>query len=155
MNTYNIVISTNDRTEFITQVLEWGAKGAKVEEGAIPRLKRIPYGVKLVIESKDRMKTGSFPTHLVIEKRIIYTKKELEEFPITELQDLAKPYGVTDREKNKLITKLLDAQEAYLIEKGYKEMVVANKPQQAKPKPVVAPKEAKVAPKEAKVEDKE
>jgi len=123
-NLYTIVVSTTDRKKFVEELLEWGSKGAK-PDGGIPRLNRIPYSARLDFYSEKKIPTGNFLTHLVLEKHLTYTKQELEDLTIDELREVSKLYGITGRDKTQIIREVLPAQDAYLKEKGLKEMQVA------------------------------
>lgn len=123
-NLYTIVVSTTDRKKFVEELLEWGSKGAKLD-GGIPRLNRIPYSARLDFYSEKKIPTGNFLTHLVLEKHLTYTKQELEDLTIDELREVSKVYGITGRDKTQIIREVLPAQDAYLKEKGLKEMQVA------------------------------
>lgn len=132
MHIYTVTLIDTDRFKFLEKVLYWGSKGAvKIAEGSVPRMDRIPFTVKLeYVVDRKVTHLGKFLEYTITPKHLIYTKAELEEFTILELQEVAALYGITGREKAKLVKEILPAQEAYVKEKFpevKKEQVVTDK----------------------------
>lgn len=133
MHIYTVTLIDTDRFKFLEKVLYWGSKGAvKIAEGSVPRMDRIPFTVKLeYVVDRKVTHLGKFLEYTITPKHLIYTKAELEEFTILELQEVAALYGITGREKAKLVKEILPAQEAYVKDKGFpevkKEQVVTDK----------------------------
>lgn len=119
MHIYTVTLIDTDRFKFLEKVLYWGSKGAvKIAEGSVPRMDRIPFTVKLeYVVDRKVTHLGKFLEYTITPKHLIYTKAELEEFTILELQEVAALYGITGREKAKLVKEILPAQDAYVKKK--------------------------------------
>lgn len=115
MHKYSVQLISTDRNEFLSKILKWGAKGAVVNKEEVPRFGGIPYTCKLTLFTEQKIKAvGKMLEHTILPVHLIYSKQELDEMTITELQKVGDLYEVTGREKVKLVKEVLLAQSEYV-----------------------------------------
>ena len=115
MHKYSVQLISTDRNEFLSKILKWGAKGAVVNKEEVPRFGGIPYTCKLTLFTEQKIKAvGKMLEHTILPVHLIYSKQELDEMTITELQKVGDLYEVTGREKVKLVKEILVEQAAYV-----------------------------------------
>lgn len=115
MHKYSVQLISTDRNEFLSKILKWGAKGAVVNKEEVPRFGGIPYTCKLTLFTEQKIKAvGKMLEHTILPVHLIYSKQELDEMTITELQKVGDLYEVTGREKVKLVKEILVEQTAYV-----------------------------------------
>lgn len=115
MHKYSVQLISTDRNEFLSKILKWGAKGAVVNKEEVPRFGGIPYTCKLTLITEQKIKAvGKMLEHTILPVHLIYSKQELDEMTITELQKVGDLYEVTGREKVKLVKEILVEQAAYV-----------------------------------------
>ena len=108
MHKYSVQLISTDRNEFLSKILKWGAKGAVVNKEEVPRFGGIPYTCKLTLITEQKIKAvGKMLEHTILPVHLIYSKQELDEMTITELQKVGDLYEVTGREKVKLVKEVL------------------------------------------------
>ena len=107
-----IVLRTADRIEFATELLKWGAIGAKLQDRTVPRL-FAPFTAELeiLVDPKNPYKD----THCIRAyppDRRVYTEVELEEMTFEEFRESVALLGVKGREREKMTTDYLEAVES-------------------------------------------
>lgn len=95
------VVST-DPLEFIKEVLDMGAKGAKLKNGAYVYLRSMPLSVELVVPKQDDGWVEESPTLSPTPVQEL-TREYLEGLIYNDLQTIAKEYEITARKKEDIL----------------------------------------------------
>ena len=107
-----IVLRTADRIEFATELLKWGAIGAKLQDRTVPRL-FAPFTAELEIlidpkvPHKDTHCIRAYPPD-----HRIYTEEELSQMEFNEFRESVALLGVKGREREKMVADYLAAVES-------------------------------------------
>ena len=104
-----IVLRTADRIEFATELLKWGAMGAKLQANSVPRL-FAPFTAELevIIDPKSPHKDTHCIRAYPPDHRI-YTEQELEHMEWNEFRESVALLGVKGREREKMVREYLEA----------------------------------------------
>lgn len=98
-----IVLRTADRIEFATELMKWGAMGAKLQANSVPRL-FAPFTAEMEIMVNP--KTPFRDSHCIRAyppDHRIYTEQELSQMTFEEFRDTMSIFGIKGRERNKMI----------------------------------------------------
>ena len=107
-----MVLRTADRIEFATELLKWGAMGAKLQDRTVPRL-YAPFTAELEIlvdpknPHKDTHCIRAYPPD-----HRIYTEQELEDMEFTEFRESVALLGVKGRDRKIMTFDYLEAVES-------------------------------------------
>ena len=107
-----IVLRTADRIEFATELLKWGAMGAKLQDRTVPRL-FAPFTAELEIlidpkvPHKDTHCIRAYPPD-----HRIYTEEELSQMEFNEFRESVALLGVKGRDRKIMINEYLEAVES-------------------------------------------
>lgn len=104
-----IVLRTADRIEFATELLKWGAMGAKLQVNTVPRL-FAPFTAEfeILVDPKNPHKDTHCIRAYPPDHRV-YTQQELESMEWSEFRESVALLGVKGREKEKMILDYLEA----------------------------------------------
>lgn len=111
-----IVLRTADRIEFATELLKWGAMGAKLQDRTVPRL-FAPFTAELEIlidpkvPHKDTHCIRAYPPD-----HRVYTEVELEEMTFEEFRESVALLGVKGRDRKIMINEYLEAVKSIQIQ---------------------------------------
>ena len=111
-----IVLRTADRIEFATELLKWGAMGAKLQDRTVPRL-FAPFTAELEIlidpkvPHKDTHCIRAYPPD-----HRIYTEEELSQMEFNEFRESVALLGVKGRERDKMVADYLEAVKSIQIQ---------------------------------------
>lgn len=104
-----IVLRTADRIEFATELMKWGAMGAKLQANSVPRL-FAPFTAEMEImvnpkaPHKDTHCIRAYPPD-----HRIYTEQELEQMEWNEFRESVALLGIKGREREKMVREYLEA----------------------------------------------
>ena len=107
-----MVLRTADRIEFATELLKWGAMGAKLQDRTVPRL-YAPFTAELEIlidpkvPHKDTHCIRAYPPD-----HRVYTEVELEEMTFEEFRESVALLGVKGRDRKIMTFDYLEAVES-------------------------------------------
>ena len=104
-----IVLRTADRIEFATELLKWGAMGAKLQDRTVPRL-FAPFTAEfeILVDPKNPYKDTHCIRAYPPDHRV-YTQQELEAMEWGEFRESVALLGIKGREKEKMIADYLEA----------------------------------------------
>ena len=111
-----MVLRTADRIEFATELLKWGAMGAKLQDRTVPRL-YAPFTAELEIlidpkvPHKDTHCIRAYPPD-----HRVYTEVELEEMTFEEFRESVALLGVKGRDRKIMINEYLEAVKSIQIQ---------------------------------------
>ena len=111
-----MVLRTADRIEFATELLKWGAMGAKLQDRTVPRL-YAPFTAELEIlvdpksPHKDTHCIRAYPPD-----HRIYTEEELSQMEFNEFRESVALLGVKGRERDKMVADYLEAVKSIQIQ---------------------------------------
>lgn len=111
-----IVIRSGDRIEFATELLKWGAMGAKLQANTVPKL-FAPFTAELEIMVDP--KTPYKDTHCIRAyppDHRIYTEEELSQMEFNEFRESVALLGVKGREREKMVSDYLEAVKSIQIQ---------------------------------------
>ena len=102
-----IVLRTADRIEFATELLKWGAMGAKLQDRTVPRL-FAPFTAEfeILVDPKNPHKDTHCIRAYPPDHRI-YTEEELEEMTFEEFRESVALLGVKGRDRKIMINEYL------------------------------------------------
>ena len=111
-----IVLRTGDRIEFATELLKWGAMGAKLQDRTVPRL-FAPFTAELeiLVDPKNPYKDTHCIRAYPPDHRI-YTEEELSQMDFPEFRESVALLGVKGREREKMILDYLEAVKSIQIQ---------------------------------------
>ena len=111
-----MVLRTADRIEFATELLKWGAMGAKLQDRTVPRL-YAPFTAELEIlidpkvPHKDTHCIRAYPPD-----HRVYTEVELEEMTFEEFRESVALLGVKGRDRKIMTADYLEAVKSIQIQ---------------------------------------
>ena len=111
-----IVLRTADRIEFATELLKWGAMGAKLQDRTVPRL-FAPFTAELeiLVDPKNPYKDTHCIRAYPPDHRI-YTEEELSQMEFNEFRESVALLGVKGRERDKMVADYLEAVKSIQIQ---------------------------------------
>ena len=111
-----IVLRTADRIEFATELLKWGAMGAKLQDRTVPRL-FAPFTAELeiLVDPKNPYKDTHCIRAYPPDHRV-YTEVELEEMTFEEFRESVALLGVKGRDRKIMTADYLEAVKSIQIQ---------------------------------------
>ena len=111
-----MVLRTADRIEFATELLKWGAMGAKLQDRTVPRL-FAPFTAEfeILVDPKNPYKDTHCIRAYPPDHRI-YTEEELSQMEFNEFRESVALLGVKGRERDKMVADYLEAVKSIQIQ---------------------------------------
>lgn len=108
-----LIIRTTDRRLFVSELLAYGAKGARMYENSVPSY-LVPFTAELVVEVERGKEFQSTATcHAVPLPAVVYTEQQMKDMVWDEFRDACRELGVKGRDRAVMLEEYLKKAKHY------------------------------------------